>query len=439
MKTILGRAIEWTFAPRRGRQAFGVAIGCLLLTLTFAAACEPQVRTSADLQALADELLPRVEALSGLEARAPIRVTLQDTGSVRAYVERQLTEELDPEELEGVHATYAALGLIPDTLDLRALMMEVYKEQIIGYYDPKAKELYVVEGVPRGEIRPVLAHELVHALQDQYADLEALIAPERGNDRQTAAQAALEGHATLVMFALMLEEQQGGAIDLRLLPDIGQQFAPVLEGQHSQFPVFRTAPRIIRETLIFPYVAGATYVQVLWNKRGPLPAGEADPARMRWPAPLDTLLPASTRQVLRPAEAFGTDRVEPVEIVLEPASGARTIYENTLGQLEISILLAEHLGEAARARAEGWLGDRFRLIEAPGGGRVLVWYSVWEGEAAADGFADAYRRILAGRSAEREGRVERVEIDGRPAVLVVDAERGVEVGEDLVPAALSLR
>ena len=117
-----------------------------------------------------------------------------------------------------MHATYAALGLIPDTLDLRALMMEVYKEQIIGYYDPKAEELYVVEGVPRGEVRPVLAHELVHALQDQYADLEALIAPERGNDRQTAAQAALEGHATLVMFALMLEEQQGGASTFAYCP-----------------------------------------------------------------------------------------------------------------------------------------------------------------------------------------------------------------------------
>src|SRR5690625_4590335 len=130
-------------ASTRSRRAFGLVIGCLVATLALATACEPQVRTSADLQALADELLPRVEALSGLEARAPIRVTLQDTASVRAYVERQLTEELDPEELEGVHATYAALGLIPDTLDLRALMMEVYNEQIIGYFDPKAEALYV--------------------------------------------------------------------------------------------------------------------------------------------------------------------------------------------------------------------------------------------------------------------------------------------------------
>src|SRR5690606_21489386 len=106
-----------------------------------------------------------------------------------AYVEAQLTDEMPPEELEGVHATYALLGLIPDTLDLRALLLDLYTEQIVGYYDPETKTLYAVEGVQREALRPVLAHELVHALQDQHANLDSLISRERGNDRQVAAQA----------------------------------------------------------------------------------------------------------------------------------------------------------------------------------------------------------------------------------------------------------
>jgi hypothetical protein len=400
-----------------------------------AVACRGQGREVAEarLRASVDELLPRIEALSGLEARGPVRLALRDRAELREYVAARIEEEFPPAELEGVEGAYRALGLVPDTLDLRALLLELLTEQVLGYYDPATETLYLVAGVPREALEPVLAHELVHALQDQYVDLDSLIARERGNDRQTAAQAAIEGHATLVMMALVAERQAGQPIDPGMLPDLGRQLRPALEAENEQFPVFRSAPRILRETMLFPYLGGAGFVQSLWRTAG---AG-------RRPAPLDTLLPQSTEQVLHPDERFIRMRDEPTEIRLgEPAgdagAGWRTLYENTLGELETSILLSEHLGRGAEQAALGWDGDRYRLLEGPRGGRALVWYSVWDGAAAAGRFADAYQLVLERRAERRHGRVERLEVEGRPVVRVVDAERGVPLDSVPVPPLVAL-
>jgi len=383
-------------------------------------ACRGQEREDERLQAVVESLVPQLERLAGLEARAPIAVTRQGREEMRAYVVRKLEEELPEEELRGIEATYEALGLLPDTLDLRALMLDLYTEQVVGYYDPESDRLYLIEGVGADALRSVLVHELVHALQDQHMDLDSLVAREHGNDRQTAAQAAIEGHATLVMFALLAEERTGAPVDPGLLPDLGAQLRPALEGQNERFPVFRTAPRIIREALLFPYLQGASFVQALWR---------ASPDGEKRPAPLGENLPASTEQVMWPEARFLEERDPPTELRLGPtpaaAGGAwRTVHENTLGALETSIFLTQHLGAGADTVAFGWDGDRFRLIEAPGGERALVWYSVWDGPAEADRFADAYRRIAAVRQG-RAVRIERLEVEGRPVVLVVDADRGV--------------
>src|SRR5690606_28718862 len=280
-----------------------------LLTLPLVvAACRGQGRADdeARLRASIDALLPRVEALSGLEARAPVRMAMRDRAELREYVAERMDEEFPPAELAGVEGAYRAFGLLPDTLDLHALLLDLLTEQVLGYYDPPTRTLYLVRGVAPQSLEPVLAHELVHALQDQHADLDSLVSRERGNDRQTAAQAAIEGHATLVMVALMAERQAGRTVSPDMLPDLEGQLGPALEAENEQFPVFRSAPRILRETLLFPYLNGAAFVQALWRAAG------SD----RTPAPLDTLLPQSTEQVLHPADRFLGERDAPTEIRL---------------------------------------------------------------------------------------------------------------------------
>lgn len=369
---------------------------------------------SSQLQAMIDSMLPAVERVSGMQATGPVRGERRDREELRRYVEERLAEELPAEELEKVGALYTELGLLPDTLDLRALLLDLFTEQVVGYYDPPTKTLYLIEGISAEAAEPVLAHELVHALQDQHVDLDSLIDPELGNDRSSAAQAAVEGHATLVMFALLLEQRTGGAQDITQLPDIGAQLRPAFAGQNSQFPVLAGAPRIIQETLVFPYVGGADFVQAVWRAHG----GEARP-------PFRSILPGSTEQVLHPREAFVDSADAPTAVELAaPAGDWRLVYEDVLGELELCILLRDHLGTGAERTARGWDGDMTRLLESGLGERAVVQATVWDDAASADAFADAYRRILDMRPA-RHGTVQRVEVDGRPVVLVVDASTGV--------------
>lgn len=377
-----------------------------------------------DLEAMVEALLPRLEARSGLRAIEPIRVERRDEGSLRAYLVDRLDQELPAEEMAGIEATYQALGLLPDTLDLRSLLLELYTEQVIGHYDPATATLYVMEGVPADALEPVLVHELVHAIQDQHADLDSLISRERGNDRQVAAHAAIEGHATVVMFELLLEEQAGQQVDVAALPDLRAQLAPMIQAGDGTFPVFEAAPRLIRETLLFPYIDGAAFVQALWRER---------PER---PPPFHDWLPLSSAQVRWPMERYFPRPDPPRELVLNlpPPSPWRVLREDNLGSFEIGILLAEHLGEEARDGSAGWTADVYRTLEDEEGRRAIVLYSAWIDAAAADGFADAYGRILAER-AERRGTVQRLELEGQPAVLVVDVAPGLDPSDVPVPSA----
>lgn len=371
-----------------------------------------------DLAEAVTGMMPALERLSGLDRIETLRVRRQSRDGARAYVEARLNEELSPEEREAVRRTYVALGLLPDTLDLDALLLDLYTEQVLGYYDPAERTLFVVSGESVRELQPVIAHELVHALQDQHTNLDSLIAGERGNDRQTAAHAAMEGHAMLVMFTLLAEQAARTTIDPAALPNPAGELGPALEAQNAEYPVFRRAPPVIRETLLFPYLSGVDFVHTLWAARQPLP---------RYPAPLDSLLPQSTEQVMHPEERFIARRDEPVIVSLgEFPVGWEVEREDVFGQLETAIYLEQHLGRAARQAADAWGGDRYALLVSPDGADVLFWLSVWDTPAAADRFAAAVRRI-AGRRPERQLIVERVEVEGRAAVRVIDAPAGTAI------------
>jgi hypothetical protein len=114
--------------------------------------------------------------------------------------------------------------------------------------------------------------------------------------------------------------------------------------------------------------------------------------------------------------------------------GAELIRENSLGELEISIWLTEHLGDDAAESAQGWDGDRYRLVETGIDSlRALIWYSVWDSEASANTFADAARQVAQKRG--RPFRVERLRLGERPAVRVIDADPGVDPMRLTVPEA----
>jgi hypothetical protein len=440
-----GSAVERRWWSRRGACTvwllgtallFGPAAGC-------AERPEREGTASSDttLSQLIAELQPEVERSSGLMARTPPRVAVSTRDQLEAYLLGQLEEQLPEEKAAAVASAYARFGLFPDTLDLHAVLVELYKEQVVGYYDPRADTLFVLDHVDADQLELVLAHELVHALQDQYVDLDSLTRSLEGsNDRGTAAQAAIEGHATLAMLEWQMGKMMGQSTDVTQLPDLGAQFAGLdlaQLGEAAGLPVLSDVPRVLREALVFPYVGGLVFVQRLWKQ---------DPSR---PIPFGENLPNSTEQLLHWDRFKGSERDQPLDVVFteEVPAGWDEVYADGLGELETRIFFEEHLRDEERASAvaEGWDGDQFRLLRGRGG-EVMIWVTALDGEGDASEFAgavqDAYDNLYGaatGPDSDRRVQVWVLMNVLQPTVLVVDAPTAFEVDPDWNPARFELR
>ncbi len=354
-----------------------------------------------DLEVLVRELRPAIEAAVGLEFKEPFAIAVRSREQVRTYLERKLDADFPAEELQGVTTAYRLFGFIPDSLDLRALLLELYTEQVVGYYDPDSAMLYVVEGADPVQLRLVLAHELVHGLQGQYLNLDSLLTLRRENDRRMAAQAVFEGQAMLASLRAMMPEQDHDA-----MPEFWQEFRRTIREQQNRMPVFSRAPAVIREGLIFPYLAGADFVR--WFLR-------------EYPdtVPFGRRLPQSTEQILHPERYRERDMPVPLGF----ADDAGAVYEDALGEFEIRVLVAQLSGSESigNASALGWAGDRYGVFPAEAD-HALVWWTVWDSEKAARRFAEVIEREWGKRA--RAGRAYTVSVspvEGLPAVNLVDA------------------
>src|SRR5437016_10633333 len=274
---------------------------CRLVALIAAgAACQEraqEVRSEAELKQTVDQMMPAVERATGLKFRRHPLVLRRTRTQVRDYVIHKFDSDLPPAELAGAQAAYRLFGLIPDTLDLRRTMVDLLTEQIAGYYDPDSNALYLPADIDPVQVRLIISHELVHALQDQYLDLDSLIQLKRQNDRRTAAQSILEGQATLSQILVLMPEQK-----LESLPDFWQ-LRRALSQQQEQMRIFAQAPLWLRESLLFPYLGGAEFVR--WFERehpGEQPYGRR--------------MPVSTEQVLHPSRYATGDA--PTQLALAP-------------------------------------------------------------------------------------------------------------------------
>jgi len=370
------------------------------------------------------EAVPAIERAVGLKFKTPPKVEVRSKAQVREFVAAQITDSVSARTFAGMTAAYKRLGMIPDTMDLQGFLIDLLEEQIVGYYDPKTKVLYIVSDAPKEAVGITITHELVHALQDQYISLDSMQKMEGQNDRQSAAQAVFEGQAVFEQIAVMT---QGSGIAMNM-PGGWDRIRDMIRDNQASMPVFARAPTVIQETLIFPYLSGAEFVRN-FKERNPGKSLYDD-------------MPVSTEQVLHPRSFFGENRDMPTEVTLPPLAGVSKTYENTLGEFEVRLFLYEHLRDQNDAiqGARGWDGDRYALFKTQGG-EGIAWVSVWDSPAEASEFYDllgkvASRRYVSAASAPA-GSITRTysglgrtvmiatdEVGGRPAVLWVDVPQG---------------
>lgn len=339
-----------------------------------------------------------VAAIRQLEAPTRIDPKVIDADQLR----KNLTAEFDASnpaaQVRIAERVYSALGLIPAGASLRDIYLELQGSQVIGYYDPKVDELFIVSrsGALGPTERLTYAHEFTHELQDRRFDLESMgldDVTDQG-DRGLAVLGLVEGDAVAVQTAWMTANLSPA--------ELAQVAAEAADP--ALLAVLARTPAILLETSLFPYQAGAGFVSALLAQNG---YSAVDAA-------FDTL-PASTEQVLHPEKYLA--REAPIEVGLPADLAARfgagwtEDARDTLGELQLRVWLREGgaAGDDARVAAEGWGGDRAALLSAPGGaGDVIVVVTEWDTEADAAEFrraaADAVARLGLGGTTVATGR-----------------------------------
>lgn len=368
--------------------------------------------------------IPQIERATGLKFKHPPKIEERSREEIRTYLGTQFAEANAAQEIAGTQSVYRLFGMIPDTLDLRQFLLRLLDEQIAGYYDPATKVLYIPKGTPSSQVETVVSHELVHALQDQYLNLDSIQKLRGEHDQQAAAQAVIEGQATWVQIKTSL----GGANMGSQLPGLWDRFRQSIRDNLRTQPVIASAPPVIQETLIFPYLSGAEFMNDFDRRR---------PGK----TPL-TDMPQSTEQIIYPDLYFASPPDVPTHVELPAPHGATQVYSNNLGEFETRILLAEYLNDDADATraAAGWDGDRYVLVRTPRG-EGLAWLTVWDTPVDAAEFASAMGQAISKRFGDPASHAaangatvfttsRRVlslwggEVGGRSAVLYVDVPTG---------------
>jgi hypothetical protein len=356
-----------------------------------AAVRAPASLTEADIARIAH----RVERLRGLRFERPVSpqfvsraeaVRMELKGAAQDYPASR--QRADEESLK-------LLGLMRPGDSLTSAMSAIEREQVLGFYDPRRKRLVVVRepGASRALLEITLAHELVHALEDQHFSLHENAGPT--DDAALAESALAEGTATTVMAEYAV--RYFGIDDALSLFDSASSAETKL-------------PKYVEDALLFPYAQGVDFVETFRGRS------------RSWKA-LDNVIrlrrPATAEQVMHPGKYAVGELPVPVAVpnlgaVLD--GGWQRLGASSVGEFDLREIFKILGGSPDDDAAAGWGGGRFELWRRGGsdgcpapcvsrdvGLMSLAWDTPADRKAAERAVAKAFRRGLDARPAGHRG------------------------------------
>ena len=324
-----------------------------------------------ELAALRAQIEAAVADIRGLEPLEPIVTTILTPDELRQRVETDLFEEYTEEDALNETYVLASFDFLPIDFELRPFLLDLYSEQIAGFYDPETNEFVVVNADDEFDAaeQVTYAHEFMHALQDQHYALDLLDDEDLNADQSMAIRALAEGEATFVqtLFAL------SGAIDVAEL---------LAAGADLETPVLDDAPAIFSESLMFPYLVGNEFVAALHRE------DEFNAVAYAW-----ANLPQSTEQIIHPDRFLADDFPQEVTLPAFALEGEWVLAdEDVLGEAMLRQYLGQQLNEdQVETAATGWGGDRYAVYHNPEANQlILVLRQIWDSEEDSIEFAALY-------------------------------------------------
>jgi hypothetical protein len=360
---------------------------------------------SKDLLASVDEVLRFASQDTLLPIKHTVKKAIVSREQVEKYLNEKMESDVDRIRFERSELVLKKFGLLPRTFDLHTFLIKLLTEQVAGYYDEKTKTMNLLDWNESEMQKPVMAHELTHALQDQSYNLEKMSKHEeeiekrgledldaliRNDEESTCRTAVLEGQAMIVLLDYVLAPAGRSVAETPKLVDFFIDQSTREKSKDS--PVFDSAPLLLQDELIFPYRQGMSFIKELLVSGG---------KKMAYAGVLDRL-PQTTREIMEPKEYLAGHREPP--LFLPDLGFLKKDYEGydagAMGQLDVDILLKVYADETVADRLNHeWRGGAYYAAGRKGvkpadknsSAHVGLYYiSKWSSAAAAREFAAIY-------------------------------------------------
>jgi hypothetical protein len=356
-----------------------------------------------------DELLKFSSGETGLPIKSKVKRKITSRAEVEGYLKEKFNEDEGAKRLQRDEIVLKKFGLLDRDFDLKPFLLALLTEQVEAYYDSKTKTVNMLDWVSIDDQKPVLAHELTHALQDQHVDLDKWddqtpddvsldVAGDTDHlakdELDTARDAVVEGQATAVMMDYILKPLGKSLVkDPEVMDFVKQQMSST-----DSSPVLARAPLLLSESLLFPYKEGLSFEQDVWMDQGQTAA---------FPGTLDRP-PTSSWEIMNPRkyEQKGTPVIPLMPNIHPLVDKLYKPYDiGQVGQLDLHILAGIFGGEgAARDLTPAWNGGFYwagqRLSATTAAEQdstnslALFYLSNWKSARSAQAFAQMYANEL---------------------------------------------
>src|SRR5450631_364167 len=347
-----------------------------------------------------DTILDFASKDSALPIKHGITRRLTSREKVVSYLQESMAEDKDVQRLKRTELVLKKFGLLPKDFNLQTFLVGLLEEQVAGYYDSKTKTVNLLDWVEPDLQRPVLAHELTHALQDQNFGLDKWLKKDSvdldtkknftGDDitkdeNSEARQAVVEGQAMVVLLDYMLAPSH------RTVADSPEMVDMMNEEMRSGTPdsvQFKSAPIFLKESLTFPYRYGIEFEAEVLRAQG---KEKAFAGTFQNP-------PRTSREIMEPRTYISGERLLPLE--LPDFKQIFKDYERfdvgAIGEFDVAVLAEQYAGEETSNKIyPEWRGGYYYSVHPkgnPAGTLGLMFVSRWSSAKAAAQFAAIYAR-----------------------------------------------
>src|SRR6266568_2831187 len=356
-----------------------------------------------------DTILDFASKDTSLPIKHEVKRRMASRDEVVSYLKKNMAEDKDVQRLKRTELVLKKFGLLPKTFDLQTFLVSLLEEQVAGYYDAKTKTVSLLDWVVPDLQRPVLAHELTHALQDQSfgldkwlkkgaedLDTKKNLTPDdiTKDENSEARQAVVEGQAMVVLVDYMLAPMHRTVADA---PEVVKMLNEGMAAGTSDSVQYKNAPIFMKEALTFPYRYGVEFEAEL------LRAGKDKAFAATFDNP-----PQTSREIMEPQTYLSGERVAPL-----PLPDFKRIFKDydrfdvgAIGEFDVAVLAEQYAGEdTAHQIYPNWRGGYYYSVHPKGNPSAalgLVFVSKWVSAKSAAQFAAIYARGMQQRYKKAE-------------------------------------